>query len=75
MIRIRLSRSGVRNRPFYRIVAVDHKLKAKGGGGEVIGTYFPSKKEFKIDKEKYLSWIARGAKASATIEKLLQPKK
>jgi len=72
MIKIRLSRSGVRNKPFYRIVAIDHKLRAKGNALEVIGTYFPSKKAVKIDKEKFEKWIKVGAQVTPAVEKLVK---
>ena len=75
MVKIRLSRGGVRNNPFYRVVAVDGRKKAKTAFLEILGTYFPAKKSFKINREKVNAWVKKGAKVSETVEKLLKENK
>ncbi len=72
MIKIRLSRGGAKNRPLYRIVAIEERRKGTGKHIEIIGFYDPQKKNHKIDKEKYNKWIANGAKASPSVKKLIE---
>ena len=59
-------RIGTKNRPFYRIVAVDDRKKRTGGYLDLIGTYNPltSPKEIKIDQDKVDSWVKKGAQLS-----------
>lgn len=71
MIRIRLAKHGSKNNPFYRIVAVEKRRKNKGKPLEVIGYWYPKKDLKKIDKEKFKSWVNKGAKASQAVSKLL----
>lgn len=72
MIKIRLSRSGVRKNPFYRIVATDKRAKNKGKFLELIGYWFPSKKVINIKKEKLNKWVGQGAKLSSAVAKLIK---
>jgi len=72
MIKIRLSRGGVRNKPVYRVVATDHRAKNKGKFLEVLGYWYPSKKIFKINKEKLEKWLKNGAKVTQAVEKLIK---
>ena len=71
MVTIRLVRSGVRNKPFYRIVACDKKTKAKGIHLDILGWWQPINKKSKVDKSKLDLWIKKGAKVSNAVEKLL----
>ncbi|MFC1798085.1 30S ribosomal protein S16, partial [Patescibacteria group bacterium] len=48
MLKIRLSRAGKRNMPFFRVVVTEHTAAAKHGYKEVLGFYNPISKEFKI---------------------------
>ena len=59
-------RIGTKNRPFYRIVAVDDRKKRTGGYLDLIGTYNPltTPKEIKIDQEKVDAWVKKGAQLS-----------
>jgi small subunit ribosomal protein S16 len=72
MIKIRLVRSGVRNNPFYRIVAIDSHAKAKGTPIEKLGYWKPSDKTIKIDKKKVQSWVEKGAQVSTAVSTLLE---
>lgn len=71
MIKIRLSRRGVKNAPFWRIVAVDSKRKREGKPLDIIGYWHPIKNTKKIDKKKVENWVAKGAKITKAVEKLL----
>ena len=71
MIKIRLSRGGVRNKPFYRIVAVDSKSKNRGKCLELVGHWQPSTGDKVIDKSKIEKWVKLGAQVSPAVGKLL----
>jgi small subunit ribosomal protein S16 len=72
MVKIRLARAGVRNKPFYRIVAVNHKAKKTAPALEILGHWQPSTKTIKIDKEKLAEWVKKGAQVSEAVTKLLK---
>ncbi|HCZ06322.1 MAG: small subunit ribosomal protein [Thermotogota bacterium] len=73
MVRIRLMRLGKRHRPFYRIVVVDSRRKRTGAYIDRIGYYNPltDPAEVKVDVEKAVDWILKGAQPSETARRLL----
>lgn len=72
MIKIRLSRGGVRNKPFYRIVAIDSRSKSRGKYLELIGHWQPSKGDIVLDKSKIEKWVKLGAQVSPAVYKLME---
>jgi len=72
MIKIRLSRVGVKNSPRYRIVAIDSKKKRSGTASEVLGHWDPIRKDLKIDKLRVNYWVSKGAQISDAINRLLK---
>jgi small subunit ribosomal protein S16 len=73
MLKIRLSRAGKRNMPFFRIVVTEHTVAAKHGYKEVLGFYNPISKEFKIkDLDKVKTYISNGVQFSPRMEKLMK---
>ena len=52
MVKIRLKRAGAKKRPYYRVIAIDHREKRDGRALEYLGTYDPM-------SEPALSRIAR----------------
>jgi small subunit ribosomal protein S16 len=62
-VKIRLMRIGAKNRPFYRVVAVDEHKKRTGAYLELLGTYNPltQPKEIKLDQAKIDEWVKKGA--------------
>jgi small subunit ribosomal protein S16 len=74
VVRIRLTRMGKRNRPFYRIVVVDQRKKRDGAYIESLGYYDPVKDpaEMKVDVEKAVEWILKGAQPSKTVRDILK---
>jgi small subunit ribosomal protein S16 len=58
---------------FYRIVAADSRSPRDGRFIEQLGYYDPLKDpaEIKVDTEKVLDWLGRGAKPSETVRSLL----
>lgn len=72
-INIRLKRFGRRNRPFYRIVVADCDNPRQGVSLDDIGYYNPltDPADFKIDEERALEWLNRGAHVTDTVKSLL----
>ncbi len=74
MVKIRLARGGVKNNPFYRIVAIDTKRKRGGKPLDIIGYWHHAKGVKKIDTKKVDEWVKKGAQISKAVEKLLKEK-
>ena len=72
-VKLRLKRMGAKQKPFYRIVAADSRSPRDGRFIETVGTYNPIKnpQEIKIDEEKALSWLSKGAEPTDTVRSLL----
>jgi small subunit ribosomal protein S16 len=64
---------GAKKTPFYRVVVADSRMPRDGRFLEILGTYNPLKDpaEIKIDGEKALSWLRKGAQPSDTVKNLL----
>ena len=73
-VKIRLRRMGARNQPSYRVVVVDSRKKRDGAFIEKIGYYDPKPEEYqyKIDQERALYWLEKGAIPSDTVRSLLK---
>ncbi len=73
-VKIRLRRMGSKKNPFYRIVVADSRNSRDGRLIEEIGYYDPltEPKTVKVDDEKAMSWISKGAKPSATVDRLFR---
>ena len=71
MIKVRLSRTGPKKKPFFRIVAIDEKRKNKGMPVEVLGYWSPKNKTVEIDKDRLKFWLQRGAQTTPAVDKLL----
>ncbi|TFJ94640.1 30S ribosomal protein S16 [Lentibacillus salicampi] len=71
-VKIRMKRMGSKRNPFYRIVVADSRSPRDGRFIEQIGTYNPvvSPIEVKINEEKALDWMTKGAKPSDTVRNL-----
>lgn len=68
---IRLTRTGRRKRPFYRIVVTDSRKRRDGGWIESIGYYNPLNPDFKsVDKERLDYWVGVGAKMSDRVKEI-----
>lgn len=74
MVRLRLRRMGTIDKPFYRIVAVDSRKKRDGIYLEALGYYDPKTTPFtlKIDFDKALAWLGKGAQPSETVSSLFR---
>ncbi len=74
MVKIRLSRAGARNRPFYRIVAIDERSPREGRPLEFLGTYDPKAHPGRIQvrADAIAAWVAKGAQLSPTVKSLVR---
>lgn len=71
MVKIRLTRIGKRQSPFYRIVVVDARVAPQKKYLELLGTYNPFNKDLKLDVEKTCNWIKKGAQPTDSARRLL----
>jgi small subunit ribosomal protein S16 len=73
-VRIRLTRVGATKQPSYRVVVADSRSARDSRSIETIGHYNPRMDpiELKIDAEKAKAWMAKGAKPSDTVERLMR---
>ncbi|HEY4543214.1 MAG TPA: 30S ribosomal protein S16 [Tissierellaceae bacterium] len=73
-VKIRLTRTGAKNNPYYRIVVADSRRARDGRFIEEIGYYSPVTEPvtIKIDAEKANKWISNGATPSETVDRLFR---
>lgn len=73
-VKLRLTRSGSKKRPFYRVVAINSGTRRDGRPLEFLGYYNPmvNPVEISIDKEKVEKWLSMGAEPSDTVRSLLK---
>ncbi len=74
MVKIRLTRLGKKKAPTYRVIVADNRYPRDGRFIEEIGYYDPTTEPctVKIDADKAKEWIAKGAKPTETVAKLLK---
>jgi len=73
-VKLRLKRMGSKKAPFYRVVAADSRSPRDGRFIETVGTYNPITEpaEVKIDEEKALNWLSKGAIPTDTVRDLFR---
>ncbi|MHC1717878.1 MAG: 30S ribosomal protein S16 [Acidaminococcaceae bacterium] len=71
-VKIRLKRMGAKKSPFFRIVVADARAPRDGRFIESIGFYDSTVQPavVKIDEEKALSWMSKGAQPTDTVKSL-----
>lgn len=74
MVKLRLRRMGANDQPFYRIVAVDSRVKRDGKYIECVGWYDPKPNPSKIniETERAIYWLGVGAQPTDTVRSLLR---
>ncbi len=76
MVTIRLSRGGTTKRPFYHIVATDHRNRRDGRYLERLGYYNPiasgRENALQIDLARIDYWVSQGAQLSARASDLVE---
>ena len=75
-LKIRLARGGAKKRPFYRIVVADSRSPRDGRFIEKLGTFNPllpkdHEERVVLDLEKTQGWIAKGAKPTDRVLRVL----
>ncbi len=72
-VKIRLRRMGAKKAPFFRIVVADERAARDGMCIETLGTYDArlNPVAFKVDEEKVLAWMGKGAQLTDTVRNLL----
>lgn len=75
-VRLRLKRMGRRNRPVYRITAVDQRKKRDGKVIEELGHYDPlnadKNKQVVLRSDRIEYWLGVGAQPSDTVRGLIK---
>jgi small subunit ribosomal protein S16 len=72
-VKIRLSRIGRKNRPYWRIIAVDSRKKRDGAFLENLGAYDPIKHEVsQLKKDRISDWVSKGAICSDAVKKIMR---
>ena len=72
-VHLRLSRMGRHKRPFYRVVAMDSRMRRDGRCIEVLGTHDPLiENRTELKAERVLDWLQKGAQPSTTVRALLR---
>ena len=71
-VRLRLQRTGAKNKASYRIVVADRRFPRDGRFIEAIGYYDPRHSEERIDLERVDYWLSKGAKESDTVNSIIQ---
>lgn len=73
-VKIRLTRSGSKKHPFYRVVAINSGTRRDGRPLEFLGYYNPNVNpaEVKLDAAKIQKWVDTGAEMSETVRALFK---
>ncbi len=73
MLMIRLSRTGARKQPHYRVVVIEKERARNGRPVEVVGTYNPrtSPASIELKRERIDYWVSKGAKMSDRVSKIV----
>jgi small subunit ribosomal protein S16 len=76
-VHIRLQRHGSHNKPFYHVVAADHRCARNGKFLEKLGTYDPKISPAKIvlKSDRMQEWFGKGAVLSNTVANLVKIQK
>jgi small subunit ribosomal protein S16 len=76
MVRIRLTRTGRRNKAYWRVGAFDARTRRDGRPIEYLGSYDPHQEKpedkLQVNKERVEYWLSKGAQPSETVAKLLK---
>mgnify|MGYP003584982978 FL=1 len=71
-VKIRLMRMGAKKSPFYRLVVADSRSPRDGRFIEMVGHYDSTTEPaiVKIDEEKAIQWLQKGAQPTDTVKSL-----
>jgi small subunit ribosomal protein S16 len=70
---IRLSRTGARKQPQYRVVVIEKERARNGRPVEVVGIYNPrtSPASIELKRERIDYWVSKGAQMSDRVSKIV----
>ena len=73
-VKIRLTRTGRKKFPSYRVVIADSEAPCDGRFIEKVGTYNPRENPvvFQVDEQLVLRWLGMGAQPTETVRSLLK---
>ena len=73
-VKVRMTRSGSKKRPFYHIVAINSDSRRDGRPLEFLGYYNPNTDPgtLNIDAENLKAWQEKGAELSDTVRTLVK---
>jgi small subunit ribosomal protein S16 len=73
VLMIRLSRTGARKQPQYRVVVIEKERARNGRPVEVVGTYNPrtSPASIELKRERIDYWVSKGARMSDRVSKIV----
>ena len=73
MLMIRLSRTGARKQPHYRVVVIEKERARNGRPVEVVGTYNPrtTPASIELKRERIDYWVSKGARMSDRVSKIV----
>lgn len=72
MLKLRLTRTGRKKQPSYRLVVIEHTTRRDGRPVEIVGYYNPLTKEAQFKVEKIQHWLKIGVKPTETVFNLLR---
>ncbi|QJC37084.1 30S ribosomal protein S16 [Enterobacteriaceae endosymbiont of Donacia vulgaris] len=79
MVKIRLSRKGIKKKPFYQIVVTDSRNSRDGYFIEKLGYFNPlglhkniKKKILKFNRDRINFWLSKGAVLSKRVNSLIK---
>jgi small subunit ribosomal protein S16 len=79
VVRIRMQRMGRHNKPFYRINAVEKRVRRDGKVLENLGWYNPlagdEAKQLSLNEDRLKHWLSVGAQPSDTVRDFLAKRK
>ena len=75
MLKLRLTRTGRKKQPAYRLVIIEDSARRDGRPVEFVGYYNPLTKESHFKVEKIQKWLNVGVQPSETVANLLKKAK
>lgn len=75
MLKIKLAKVGKTNKKVFRIIISEHSKDPYGRALEILGTYNPYTKDFKVKTDRVKHWLEKGAQMTPTANNLLIEKK
>jgi len=75
-VKLRLTRTGAKNNPHFRVVAADSRAPRDGRFIEILGHFDPARypDSVSLKEDRVLHWLRCGAIPSPSVKKLLKAK-